>query len=155
MGSGDDVRDEPTAGWLNAELRDDDDDGVELGSKRCGVPGFAVRPRGMGSLPSSSSIPSITSFVDVDPSTRSLHVVPPRRSFRRPPRPLSASAPSPVFSSSSQPVSSPFSSLLAFLSVQKNANQVFLWLQNISTIGGIIAWFCMNLTYLRFCKCSI
>lgn len=41
-------------------------------------------------------------------------------------------------------------SLLAFLSISDGANQVFTWLQSLSTVGGFFAWLTINVTYLRF-----
>jgi amino acid transporter len=41
-------------------------------------------------------------------------------------------------------------SVLAFLSVQTTANQVFVWLQNLTTVGGFFAWLTINVTYYRF-----
>lgn len=41
-------------------------------------------------------------------------------------------------------------SVLAFLSVSKTANQVFNWLQALTTTGGFFAWLTMNITFLRF-----
>ena len=43
-------------------------------------------------------------------------------------------------------------SLLAFMTVSNDANTVFGWLVNLSTVGGFIGWAVMNCTYLCFCK---
>jgi yeast amino acid transporter len=43
-------------------------------------------------------------------------------------------------------------SALAFLSVQSTSNQVFNWLQALTTTGGFFAWLTMNITFIRFCK---
>lgn len=43
-------------------------------------------------------------------------------------------------------------SCLAFLSVSNTADQVFNWLQALTTTGGFFAWGTMNVTFLRFCK---
>lgn len=41
---------------------------------------------------------------------------------------------------------------LAYLNVSQNGAQVFLWLMNLSTISGYIAWIVVMITYLRFRK---
>jgi len=41
-------------------------------------------------------------------------------------------------------------SFLAFLSVSKTANTVFIWLQSLTTTGGFFAWLTMNITFVRF-----
>ncbi|KAK1829948.1 amino acid permease/ SLC12A domain-containing protein [Podospora conica] len=41
---------------------------------------------------------------------------------------------------------------LAYLNVSQNGAQVFLWLMNLSTISGYIAWIVVMTTYLRFRK---
>ena len=42
-------------------------------------------------------------------------------------------------------------SLLAFMTVSKDANLVFFWFVNLTTVGGFIGWVVMNTTYLFFC----
>ncbi|KAL1738913.1 amino acid permease/ SLC12A domain-containing protein, partial [Schizophyllum fasciatum] len=40
--------------------------------------------------------------------------------------------------------------LLAYMSVDKNAGQVFNWFQNMTAIAGMMTWFGISITYLRF-----
>ncbi|EGO19396.1 general amino acid permease variant 2 [Serpula lacrymans var. lacrymans S7.9] len=40
--------------------------------------------------------------------------------------------------------------LLSFLNVQSAAGEVFNWFVNLSTVGGLLGWGTMNLTYLRY-----
>ena len=43
-------------------------------------------------------------------------------------------------------------SLLAFMAVSSGAGQVFNWLSNMSAIAGLMAWFAISVTYIRFYK---
>ncbi|KAM6495240.1 general amino acid permease 1 [Amanita muscaria] len=40
--------------------------------------------------------------------------------------------------------------LLAFLSVSSDADTVFIWLASLTTTGGFVGWFSINLTYIFF-----
>ncbi|KAL1694763.1 amino acid permease/ SLC12A domain-containing protein [Schizophyllum commune] len=40
--------------------------------------------------------------------------------------------------------------LLAYMSVDKNAGEVFNWFQNMTAIAGMMTWFGISITYLRF-----
>jgi len=44
---------------------------------------------------------------------------------------------------------------LAYLNVSQGGAQVFLWLMNLSTISGYIAWIIVMITYLRFRKALV
>ncbi|KAF9454452.1 hypothetical protein P691DRAFT_692680 [Macrolepiota fuliginosa MF-IS2] len=41
-------------------------------------------------------------------------------------------------------------SLLSYMSINSGADTVFNWFVNLSTTGGFIGWFCINLTYIFF-----
>ncbi|KIY63201.1 general amino acid permease 1 [Cylindrobasidium torrendii FP15055 ss-10] len=41
-------------------------------------------------------------------------------------------------------------SLLSFMSINSGAETVFNWFVNLTTVGGFIGWFCINLTYVFF-----
>jgi amino acid transporter len=43
-------------------------------------------------------------------------------------------------------------SLLAFMAVSTNAGTVFNWLANMSSVAGLMTWFGISVTYLRFYK---
>jgi amino acid transporter len=43
-------------------------------------------------------------------------------------------------------------SLLAFMAVSTNAGAVFNWLANMSSVAGLMSWFGISVTYLRFYK---
>ncbi|KIK41815.1 hypothetical protein CY34DRAFT_59698, partial [Suillus luteus UH-Slu-Lm8-n1] len=43
-------------------------------------------------------------------------------------------------------------SLLAFMAVSTNAGSVFNWLANMSSVAGLMSWFGISVTYLRFYK---
>jgi len=40
--------------------------------------------------------------------------------------------------------------LLAFMNVSDSAATVFNWLVNLTTVGGLLSWMAINVTYLRF-----
>ncbi|KAG1867740.1 amino acid permease/ SLC12A domain-containing protein, partial [Suillus subluteus] len=43
-------------------------------------------------------------------------------------------------------------SLLAFMAVSTSAGSVFLWFSNMTAVAGLMTWFGISLTYLRFYK---
>ncbi|KAG1885704.1 amino acid permease [Suillus subluteus] len=43
-------------------------------------------------------------------------------------------------------------SLLAFMAVSKGAGTVFLWFSNMTSVAGLMTWFAISVTYLRFYK---
>jgi len=43
-------------------------------------------------------------------------------------------------------------SLLAFMAVSRGAGQVFDWLANLTAIAGLMTWFGISVTYIRFYK---
>jgi amino acid permease len=43
-------------------------------------------------------------------------------------------------------------SLLAFMAVSKGAGNVFQWFSNMTAIAGLMTWFGISVTYLRFYK---
>jgi amino acid transporter len=43
-------------------------------------------------------------------------------------------------------------SLLAFMAVSSGAGQVFIWFSNMTAVAGLMTWFGISVTYLRFYK---